>query len=155
AQQTRGRRDGTELALGGAMRAHLVSCFALGLVAVVGYGCGSSKGLPPDGGGAGGGGGRRGADGAAGAGGGAGGAPAGGGRGGAGGVDGGAGDAGGKPCGGFAGMTCTALEWCDFPMNTCGVADESGTCKQPETPCSFDCTSPVCACDGRSYCNAC
>lgn len=45
---------------------------------------------------------------------------------------------------------CPPEEWCDDPLEACGV----GTCK----PAPFGCSglyAPVCACDGQVYTNAC
>jgi hypothetical protein len=98
--------------------------------------------------------------GAAGAGGGAGGQAGnsgGGGKGGAGGSaaggSGGGGGVSGTVCGGLRGAQCSTLEWCDFGGN-CGVADQSGVCQTRDAT-GFDCSSPVCGCDGKTYSSAC
>jgi hypothetical protein len=41
----------------------------------------------------------------------------------------------GAACGGFSARPCAANEYCDFPLNTCGVADETGTCKRRPDAC--------------------
>ena len=60
----------------------------------------------------------------------------------------------GMLCGGIAGVQCTAFGWCDFPGDTCGTGDQQGECR-PRDAAGYDCTTPVCACDGRSYKSAC
>jgi hypothetical protein len=57
-------------------------------------------------------------------------------------------------CGGFAGVACSALEWCDFPGDTCGAADQQGRCK-PGDGTGCDNTTPVCGCDGSAYASEC
>jgi hypothetical protein len=61
---------------------------------------------------------------------------------------------GGSLCGGFAGATCAATEYCDYPANTCGAADEQGTCKPRPEACDKN-LSPACACDGTVHGNSC
>jgi hypothetical protein len=82
----------------------------------------------------------------AGAGGGAAGGPGGGGSGGTAGLS-------GTVCGGLRGAQCSTAEWCDFGGN-CGVADQSGVCQTRDAT-GFDCASPVCGCDGKTYSSAC
>ncbi len=60
----------------------------------------------------------------------------------------------GAACGGFAGLTCGATEYCDYGANTCGAADEQGTCQARPTSCN-DIYQPVCGCDGVVHGNAC
>lgn len=61
----------------------------------------------------------------------------------------------GKTCGGFAGFTCASSEWCDYADgDLCGGADGMGICRPRPTSCDED-YSPVCACNGVTYSNAC
>lgn len=58
-------------------------------------------------------------------------------------------------CGGFAGFTCDATQWCDYPDGSiCGAADQLGICRPRPDACTdeFD---PVCGCDGAEHSNAC
>ena len=58
-------------------------------------------------------------------------------------------------CGGFAGYTCGANQWCDFPVGSiCGLGDQLGVCKPRPQVCT-DQFIPVCGCDGKTYSNAC
>jgi len=117
-------------------------------------GTGGAAGAGGRGGGAGHGGGGAGTGGSAGGGGHAGGGGGRGGTSGAGGAAGGAGGESGKVCGGITGATCSPLEWCDYPNDSCGAGDQQGRCK-PGDGSGADCTTAVCGCDGRSYRNAC
>lgn len=96
-----------------------------------------------------------GAGGAAGRGGatGSGGAAGGGGGTGAAGATGGSGGS-GMVCGGAVGAQCSALDWCDFPGDTCGSGDQQGVCLARDAT-GYDCTTAVCGCDGYSYRSAC
>lgn len=57
-------------------------------------------------------------------------------------------------CGGIAGIQCAADEYCDFPANNCGNADDSGTCKPRPMACDAV-YFPTCGCDGQIYGNDC
>ena len=74
-----------------------------------------------------------------------------------GGDDGGDADGGPVPlCGGLAGLQCEDGEYCNWPDDSCGVADSAGVCEPRPGP--DDCEpdgDKVCACNGASYVNAC
>lgn len=57
-------------------------------------------------------------------------------------------------CGGIAGIQCAADQFCDFPTDSCGNADQSGTCKPRPMACDAS-YSPTCGCDGQIYGSAC
>ena len=57
-------------------------------------------------------------------------------------------------CGGLLGATCAATEYCDYPTDSCGVADQTGSCRTRPDACPAI-VMPVCACDGMTYANAC
>src|SRR5262245_42512444 len=61
---------------------------------------------------------------------------------------------GGAPCGGFGGLTCVGDEYCDYFDDLCGGADGNGVCRPKPMACD-KVYSPVCACDGKVYGNAC
>jgi len=61
---------------------------------------------------------------------------------------------GGKGCGGSTGEGCGPMEWCSFSRGDCGADNHPGQCRPLEQGNGDDCTSPVCGCDGRAYCNA-
>jgi hypothetical protein len=61
----------------------------------------------------------------------------------------------GATCGGFAHKECPADQWCNYePGAACGVGDQTGTCRPKPKEC-FKLLLPVCACDGKTYSNAC
>lgn len=60
----------------------------------------------------------------------------------------------GATCGGFAGMPCNDGLWCDYPDESCGASDNTGTCRARPAGCN-DADQPVCACDGTVYANEC
>jgi len=61
----------------------------------------------------------------------------------------------GKVCGARAGDTCGETEYCAYEAGQyCGAADASATCKPRPQMCTRD-YRPVCACDNKTYGNAC
>ncbi len=59
-----------------------------------------------------------------------------------------------QSCGGLLGAACAATDYCDYPTDSCGIADQQGICKPRPTACPAV-VMPVCACDGVTYGNAC
>lgn len=57
---------------------------------------------------------------------------------------------GGAFCGGLGGIQCAADEFCDYPDNSCGIADGGGTCQKRPMVCDTS-YSPTCGCDGTTY----
>jgi hypothetical protein len=57
-------------------------------------------------------------------------------------------------CGGFTGQTCTEQQYCDYPDQSCGAADGSGTCRIRPQVCA-EIYAPVTGSDGKKYGNAC
>ncbi|MEO5728968.1 MAG: hypothetical protein ABI134_25390 [Byssovorax sp.] len=63
---------------------------------------------------------------------------------------------GGTMCGGFKGAQCAPEEYCDYATNSCGIADDLGTCRPRSGAAGCpDLYSPTCACDGMVYGNPC
>ncbi|NOX57588.1 MAG: hypothetical protein GXP29_01855, partial [Planctomycetes bacterium] len=57
-------------------------------------------------------------------------------------------------CGGISGATCSAGEFCEFPIGSCDIQDRQGLCETIPLVCP-DNVEPVCGCDGVTYGNAC
>lgn len=58
-------------------------------------------------------------------------------------------------CGGFAGATCGANEYCNYPATaSCGMADQTGNCAPKPQFCTAQ-IQKVCACNGKTYNNEC
>jgi hypothetical protein len=57
-------------------------------------------------------------------------------------------------CGGAAALACSQGYFCSYPSGTCGVADREGVCSPPVVACP-SVSELVCACNGRTYRNAC
>jgi hypothetical protein len=67
-----------------------------------------------------------------------------------------AGDGGGPPCGVRGGTECPADQYCDFPQNSCGTADEPGQCVPRPSACPpLLVPELTCGCDGKVYGSAC
>jgi hypothetical protein len=60
-----------------------------------------------------------------------------------------------KACGGWAGETCSQSQYCAYEAGSdCGMADGQSVCKPRPRACDSVYT-PVCACNGKTYGNAC
>src|SRR5262245_5051692 len=59
-----------------------------------------------------------------------------------------------EPCGGLQGLQCDEAHYCDWPEDTCGRGDETGSCLPRPTECDRP-GPPVCGCDVRPYESAC
>src|SRR5439155_27324455 len=46
------------------------------------------------------------------------------------------------------------MQWCSFPRGDCGAGNQAGQCRTVEDANAVGCTTPICGCDGRAYCNA-
>lgn len=61
----------------------------------------------------------------------------------------------GGTCGGLIAMRCeTTTAYCDYPDDSCGTGDQTGTCKPKPDICP-EVFRPTCGCDGKIYSNAC
>jgi hypothetical protein len=58
-------------------------------------------------------------------------------------------------CGGLAGTPCGPHTYCVWADGSCGGGDQTGVCKPEPLDCSGTPDAPVCACDHKSYANAC
>lgn len=62
-----------------------------------------------------------------------------------------------KRCGGFAGFVCADEgDYCFYEESqSCGFADQMGSCKVRPDACAAVVGTPVCGCDGKTYADAC
>ena len=60
----------------------------------------------------------------------------------------------GAMCGGIAGLQCAPNAFCEFKSQTCGAADQSGSCAPMPEFCTRE-FRPVCGCDDKTYGNDC
>src|SRR5262245_58571374 len=52
----------------------------------------------------------------------------------------------GRSCGGIQGTTCSDGYFCEFPLNSCGARNTTGTCEIRPEVCA-DVVNPVCGCN--------
>ena len=57
-------------------------------------------------------------------------------------------------CGSLAGIACPSADFCEFPVGTCGAADQQGVCVARPATCA-QVFAPVCGCDLQTYDNDC
>jgi hypothetical protein len=62
---------------------------------------------------------------------------------------------GGEVCGGFFPRPCAATEYCDYPDNDCGIADQTGICRPRPVVCPPVLGRPICGCDGMVHSDEC
>jgi hypothetical protein len=60
----------------------------------------------------------------------------------------------GPTCGGVLGEPCPTGQWCNYTPDSCGTADQTGTCEPMPSGCDL-LYAPVCGCDGAVHGNAC
>ena len=58
-------------------------------------------------------------------------------------------------CGGIAAKQCSATEYCDYGNNSCGMGDQSGTCKPRPEACPLIIGLPACGCNNTVYTSKC
>src|SRR4051812_10463434 len=68
----------------------------------------------------------------------------------------------GATCGGLVPRQCGSTEYCDYPENDCGIADQIGICKPRPQVCPLSAAGapalvamPTCACNGMVYGSEC
>lgn len=58
-------------------------------------------------------------------------------------------------CGGRGGRMCDPGRYCELQATTCGLADQTGTCRPIPMDCTGETGPPACGCDGNTYANDC